>query len=182
MFAKKIKLTSTKIYNLRQFLKIFLFIIFASTSWFERINILFFDVEKYLKDSTIKAVQIEGYFTTGTSLRGGESWAYASSLKNKNEKFIMVCDLIDRADCKYGDMKGGKLFLKSIEVNFYPLKRYNVVYELRELNGDVIVSDINQLKIYRKNKINILIYFFMVLIPSIFFCFIFLKKLNRPLS
>lgn len=158
---------------------ILIFIIFGFTGVFSKLNILFlYDIDEGFNKSSDKLIVMKGYFKTGTSKQGGDILAYADSAEDKRYNYVLVCDLIKITNCEYGDFKGEDFILKSFKPNLIFVDLRDVVYELRRMDGSVVVSSSEQIKIYKDNKRSILIYFILIVIPLLCFYLFFYLMLR----
>ena len=72
----------------------------------EKYQFYFYNIEEGYRESETHKVEVAGYFKTGTSKQGGDTWAYAEDRENKRINYVMVCNLISRVKCDLGGLKG----------------------------------------------------------------------------
>lgn len=159
--------------------KFFLIVFFLApliTGLPEKISILFFyNIEEGYRESETHKVEVAGYFKTGTSKQGGDTWAYAEDREDKRINYVMVCNLISRVKCDLGGLKGEEAIVKLKQENSYPLKNMSVVYRFESKNLNIGENEL--IELYKENKKIILYFLFFIYIPSICFSFLILKKL-----
>lgn len=135
-------------------IKFFLMVFFLAplvTGLPEKISILFFyNIEEGYRESETHKVEVAGYFKTGTSKQGGDTWAYAEDRENKRINYVMVCNLISRVKCDLGGLKGEKAIVKLKQENSYPLKNMSVVYRFESKNLNMGENEL--IELYKENK------------------------------
>ena len=104
--------------------------------------------------------------------------AYADSAEDERYNYVLVCDLIKITNCEYGDFKGESFILKSFKPNLKFLDLNDVVYELRQMDGSVVVSSSEQIKIYKENKKSIFVYLLVIIFPLLIFYLLFYLMLR----
>lgn len=178
-FYKGNKLNSDHVFSFKRLVVIVVFIILIFPGTYSKLSVLFFyNIDNGFNESSGKTVIVKGFFKTGTSKQGGDILAYADSAEDERYNYVLVCDLIKITNCEYGDFKGEDFILKSFKPNLIFVDLRDVVYELRRMDGSVVVSSSEQIKIYKDNKRSILIYFILIAIPLLCFYLFFYLMLR----
>lgn len=142
----------------------------------DKLSIIFYNIDEGYKKSEVYNVKVEGFFKTGTSKRGGNIWATAKNLTGRQEKYVLICNLVSLVECDLGHLKGENAVVKLSMDNGYPLKDRSLVYSFKSKNLNI--DDKNFINLYKKNKKYIFYFLFFVYVPAICFS-IFVPRVFR---
>jgi len=142
----------------------------------DKLAILFYNVDESYKKSEIYRVEISGYLKTGTGRQGGSFWATAKNLTGRQEKYVLICNLVSLVECDLGDLKGEKAVVMLSRDNNYPLKNKSVVYGFK--SKSLNIDDKDFISLYKENKKYIFYFLFFVYVPAICFS-IFVPRVFR---
>ena len=130
---------------------------------------IFFDINENYEKSNLYSGKILGFKTLGNGKRSGGTWAaldvYASD-KNEKNSYLMVCNLLVLEECDYGQYKGEEVYVKGLIGSSYPLKHKIIIYEINTKDGKLNIKSDQQIKIYKENKLYLLFFICLVLLPS----------------
>jgi|UPI0005CDC070 hypothetical protein len=135
----------------------------------DKLAILFYNIDNGYEKAEVYNVEISRYLKTGTGRQGGDIWATAKNLTGRQEKYVLICNLISLVECDLGHLKGENAVVKLSMDNGYPLKDRSLVYSFK--SKSLNIDEKEWINLYKENKRYIFKFLILIYIPSILFAF-----------